>query len=104
MMDLLMKLNERLTDTEQALEKASKEKQGELTSQPLEVIPIVTTAVPSIVGSALAPNVPLATTEVITGTTSVGAAPCNNIGMSTEELIKSMEELKLQVLELKQVK
>jgi len=46
MMDLLMKLNERLTDTEQALEKALKEKQGESTSQPPEVIPTVTTAVP----------------------------------------------------------
>jgi len=32
MMDLLIKINERLTDTEEALEKALKEKQGESTS------------------------------------------------------------------------
>ena len=54
--------------------------------------------------SALAPNVPLATTEVIIGTTSAGAAPGSSTGMSTEELIKAMEELRLQVSELKQVK
>jgi len=32
MMDLLMRLNERLSETEQALEKALEEKKGELTS------------------------------------------------------------------------
>jgi len=74
MMDLLMKLNEGLIDTEQALEKALKEKQGESTSQPPEVIPTVTSAVPSTTGTTSAPNVPPATTEVITGTTSAGAA------------------------------
>ena len=46
MMDLLLKLNERLNDTEQALEKALKDKQGESTSQPPNVIPVVSTVVP----------------------------------------------------------
>lgn len=58
MIDLLMKLNERLTDTAQALEKELKENQGESTSQPPKVIPTVTTAILSTVGSAMAPNVP----------------------------------------------
>jgi len=49
----------------------------------------------------LAPNVPVAIAAVITGTTSVGAAPSNSTSMTTEELIKAMEELKLQVSELK---
>jgi len=104
MMDLLMRLNERLTDTEQALEKVLKEKQGESTSQPPEEFPTVTTVVPSTTGLALAPNVPVATTQVITGTTLAGAAPGISTSMTTEELIKAMEEMKLQVSELKQVK
>lgn len=72
MMDLLLKLNERLNETEQALEKALKDKHGESTSQPPEVIPIVSIAVPSTLGTVLAPNLPTATTEVITGTTTAG--------------------------------
>jgi len=105
MMDLLMKLNERLTDIEQALEKALKEKQRESTSKPPEVIPTVTTAAPSIIEPALAPNVSTTATEVIIGTrTSAGVAPGSSANMSTRELIKAMEELILQVSELKQVK
>ena len=104
MMVLLMKLNERLTDTEQALEKALREKQGESTSQPPEVIPTITIAVPSTIASASAPNVPAPTAEVMTGTETAAPAPGSSTNMSTEELIKAMEELRLQVSELKQVK
>lgn len=104
MMDLLLKLNERLNDIEQALEKALKEKQGELTSKPPEVIPIFSTVVPSTLGTSVATNVPAVTTEVITGTSTAGTTPSSSINMSTEELIKAMEELRLQVTELKQVK
>ena len=101
MIDLLMTLNEILTDIEQAFEKALKEKQGELTSQPPEIIPAVTTTTPSTIGSTLAQNVLAITIEVITGTETTATAPGNSTNMSTKELIKAMEELKLQVLELK---
>ena len=102
MMDLLMKLNERLTDTEQALEKALKEKQGESTSHPPEEIPAVTTA-PSTLITALPPTVQASTAEIITGTLAIAVAPGSS-NTSTEELIRAMEELKLQVSELKLVK
>jgi len=52
---------------------------------------------------SLAPNVPLATAEVIIAT-STGMAPTGTSGLSTDELIKSMEEMKLQVSELQKVK
>ena len=52
----------------------------------------------------MAPNVPAVATEVIIGTSSAGAALGSSANMSTEELIKAMEEMRLQVLELKQVK
>jgi len=61
MMDLLLKLNEILNDTEQTLEKALKDRQGESTSQPPDVIPIVSIAVPSTLGTTLAPNTPVVT-------------------------------------------
>jgi len=86
MMDLLMKLNERLTDTEKALEKALKEKQGESTSQPPEIIPTISAAAPSTLGTALAPNLPASTAEVIIGTlaTTTATALGNSTNMSTE--------------------
>ena len=90
-MDLLLKLNERLNDTKQALEKALKDKQGESTSQPPNVILVVSTAVPSTPGVALAQNIPAVTTEVVTSTTTTGTtgvAQVSTTNLSTEELIK----------------
>lgn len=68
----LLKLNERLNDTEQALEKALKDKQGESTSQPPNIIPVVSIAVPSTLGVASAPNIPAVTVEVVTSTITTG--------------------------------
>jgi len=97
MMDLAMRLNERLSETEQALEKALQEKQEESTSQQPEVAPTITTAPPIII-AAVPPNV-LASAAC---TTTI--APDNSTGMTTEKLIKAMGDLKIQVSELKQVK
>ena len=52
----------------------------------------------------MAPNVPTVAGDVITGTSSAGVATGSSANMSTEELIKAMEELRLQVSELKRVK
>ena len=83
MMDLLMKVNERLTDTEQALEKALKEKQGESISQPPEVIPTVTSAFASTTTKTSSPNVPTVTAAVIIGTETTTATLDNITSMST---------------------
>lgn len=48
------------------------------------------------------PTVSASTIEIITGATST--APGNDTTMTREQLIKAMEELKLQVSKLKQVK
>ena len=82
LMDFLLKLNEQLNETEKELEKALKDKKS---------------------------NIPASTaTEVITGTTttdqSAGLIQGKTCNLSTEELIKSMEELKLQVTELQKTK
>ena len=44
MVSLLMRMNERLAETEKALEESLQGKQGELASQPSQTAPIVTTA------------------------------------------------------------
>jgi len=85
MMDLLMRLNERLSDTEQALEKALQEKQGESTSQPPEVTRTVITAPPTGI-TTIPSTVPASTAEIIIGETTT----CNSITMTTEQLIKAM--------------
>ena len=79
MMELLLKMNEQLTEIEKELEQALKDKQSAL---------------------------PASTTEAITGTgtsptrQSIEPSQVNTSNLSTEELIKSMNDLKLQVTEL----
>lgn len=81
LMDFLLKLNEKINETEKDLEKALTDKQ---------------------------PNIPACIAEVTTGTTTTGQptelSQGNTSNLSTEELIKSMEELKLQVTELQRTK
>jgi len=98
-MGLLMKMNERLAETEKELEEALQGKQGELASQPSQIAPIVTTT-PSTVTTAVSPTVS-APTAPSTSTTIVAGSSTT---MTTEQLIKAMEDLKLQVLELKDAK
>lgn len=102
LMDLVLQLSEHLRETEQELEKSLKSKQEESTSHPRNVIPVVSTTVPSTLATALAPNVPLAIAEVVT-VIGTGMAPAGTSSLSIDELIKSMEEMKLQVSELQKV-
>ena len=98
MMDLLMKMNQRLNETEQELEKALQEKQGVLTSQPSQTAPTVTTSLPT--ATTTVPSTVQATATSSLAKTVVGSSTT----MTTKELIKVMEDLKLQVSELKETK
>ena len=94
LMDLVLKLNDKLEETVQELEKTVQNMKSELTSQPQNVIPMVSKIAPSAFSTALPPNVPLATNEIIEelgiGTSQVGTS-----NQSIEELINSMEGMKL---------
>lgn len=104
-MDLLLNLNEWLNETEQELKKYLNDKYGESTSKLPNVIPVISTAVPSTLGTTLAPNSPLVTAEVVTGIAEIAGTTQESTSiLSTEELIESMEEMKLQVSELQKVK
>jgi len=60
-MDLVLKLNNQLEETEQELEKAIQSKQSELATTPQAVIPTVSTAIPSTMAASLALALPLVT-------------------------------------------
>jgi len=98
-MELLMKMNERLEKKEKALEEALQGKQGELASQPYQIAPIVT-----VTSSTVTTAVPPTLLASIAPSTSTTIAAGNNTTMTTEELIKAMEDLRFQVSELKGAK
>lgn len=103
LMDLVLKLNEQLKETEIELEKPLQSKQGEPTTIPQTVIPIISIAVPSTIATSLAPNIPLATALPVTtiaSTSKVAVISTKKI----EDLIKSMEEMKIQAIEIKKLK
>ena len=80
------------------MEKALQEKQGVSTSQPPQIAPTVTTAPPTTT-TVDPPTAPASTTG-----TSTTIAAGSNTTMTTEELVKAMEDLRLQVSELKDAK
>lgn len=74
LMDLVLKLNEQLKETEQELEKPLQSKHGESTILPQTIVPIVSTTIPSTIGAALAPNVPLTIALPVTATVGTSEA------------------------------
>lgn len=106
LMDLVLKLNEQLKETEKELDNLIQSKQSELATPPQTVIPIVSIIVPSTLATALAPTIPLATTFPVTST-SVGTGTSTSTGTPTKkivELIKAMEEMSIQATELKKLR
>ena len=91
-MDLVLKLNDQLRETEKELDTLIQLKQSDLATTSKNVIPIVATTVPSTLSASLAPIAPLATTfPVITESTTAGTS-----GEKAAKLIKSMEEMSIQ--------
>ena len=101
MMDLLMKMNQRIIQMERELEKAVQAKQGESTSQPPKAAPIVPSA-PSTLTATIPPIIPSST--VGTSGTDAAAATAPESSMSMEEMIKAMKELEVQMIDLKEAK
>jgi len=60
---------------------------------PPTVTPIISIVVPSTIALALAPNIPLATTQPVTSLAGISKATID-LTKQTEDLIKSMEEMK----------
>ena len=90
LMDLVLKLNDQLKETENELDALIQLKQENVATSSTNVIPTVSRAVRSTLAASLAPTTPVAIALLITteSTSAVGAS-----GEKVVELIKSMEEI-----------
>lgn len=86
-LDLLMKLNQRVIQMEKELERATQSKQGESSSQPP---PAVQTNVP------VPPIQPVAIPEATSATIVVATTTPFESSMSMEQMMKVVKELELQ--------
>lgn len=100
-MDLVLKLNDQLREIEKELDSLIKLKQTDIGTTSVNVIPIVTTVVPSTLATSLAPIAPMAIAQPIsTKSTSV-------TGTSSDEaskLVKDMEEMSIWTTEMNNLK
>jgi len=104
MMDLLMRMNQRIIQMEQELEKALQAKQGESTSQPPETAPTVATTLPTVT-AAIPPIIPASTAGTSTMDASAAATTtAPESSMSMEEMMKAVKEIEVQMSELKEAK
>lgn len=67
-MDLVLKLNDQLEETEKELDNLIQSKKSKLATTHHTIIPTVSTTVPSTLATALAPTIPPATALLVTGT------------------------------------
>lgn len=100
-MELVLKLNDHLKETDKELDILIQSRESELEATSRTAIPIVSTIVPSKMEKSLAPTAPPPITLPITteSTTTVGT-----LTHKTKKLVKSMEEMSMQVIELKKLK
>ena len=95
-MDLLMRMNQRIIQMEEELERTVQGKQGESTSQPPQTVP-TDVPVPPTQATAIPLVIPTTTTTVATTTTSESS-------MSMEEMMKAVKDLEIQTTEVKDAK
>ena len=88
------------------MENLIQSKQSEMATSPQTVIPIVSIAVPSTLAASLAPTIPTVTALPVASTTSViGTSISTGIKTKKEdELVKAMEQMSIQAVELKKLR
>jgi len=94
-LDLLMKMNQRVIQMEEELERAAQSKQGESSSQPP---PAVQINVP------IPPIQPVAIPEATSATTTIETTTPSESSMSMEQMMKAVKELELQTTEIKEAR
>ena len=100
LMDLVLKLNDQLKETEKELDTLIQSKQSELATTSTTAIPTVTTIVPSTLVASLAPTTPPATALPVT-TESITAGTSTK---ETTELVKAMEEMSIHSTKLRRLR
>ena len=98
MMDLILQLNDQLTEMEKELVKLIQLKHASVETTITTAIPQVTTIVPSTLVVSLAPTAPLATTLPAKTTCTLGIVSTTTTNKSSDEvrkLIKVMEDMSI---------
>ena len=103
-MDLTVRMNQRIIEMEQELVKAVQEKQRESASQPPVTTPTISTILPTTT-TTVPPIIPPSTTDTATTDASVASATTAlEFSKSMEEMMKAIKELEIQMTELKEAK
>lgn len=100
-MDLVLQLNDQLKEMEKELNSLIQVKQASMETTPTNVIPTVTTAVPSTLAASLPPTTPMATT-LPASTMSTSAT--GSTGDEASKLVKAMEDMSIQTTEMNKLK
>jgi len=100
-MDLVLKLNDELKETEKELDTLIQSKQCDLATTSRTIIPRVCTTVPSTLAASLAPTAPPLTTLPVTAKSTIVTEAR---GDKATELTKAMEDMFIQATEMKRVK
>lgn len=100
-MYLVLKLNDQLKETKRELDTLTQSKKNDMATTSTNVIPTISTTVPSTVVASLAPITPPAITLPVTtkSTRTIGAQ-----GEKAKKLVKSMEEMSIKATEMKRLK
>lgn len=89
-MDLLMRMNQRLIQTEQELKKSLQTKQGESTSQPPQTAPIIVSTPPTDT-AVIPPTKPPSTTGTVTTDVTAATTTEPETSMKMEEMMKAVK-------------
>jgi len=92
LMDLVLKLNDQLREIEKELENLIQLKQTDIGTTLVNVIPIVTTTVPSTLVASLAPLAPMATSQPVS---TKSTSTTGTLGDEATKLVKAMEEMSI---------
>jgi len=101
LMELVLKLNGQLKETEKELDTLIQSKQSDLATTSRTIIPTVSTMVPSTLVASLAPTAP--PTIALPVTAEYSATTCTQ-GEKAAELVKAMEEMSIQATKMKRLK
>lgn len=103
MMDLILQLNAQMKEMKNEFDSLIQLKHARLETTTANIIPTVTTTIPSTLVASLVPTAPLATTlpTAISSTSVIGST--TTVAQPSDEaskLVKAMEDMSIQTIEI----
>lgn len=100
LMDLVLQLNDQLKETKKESDNLIQLKQTNIASTSANVIPIMSTTVPSTLKASLAPTAPPATSLPVT----TESTTTSTSGEDADKLVKAMNEMSIQATEMNRLR